>query len=73
MNTSVFGAVFFSFLITSIVGCLLKLSNMAYKSKCKEVSFCCIKIIRDVDLEEKQDEFVITHPTPPSPTRGISL
>ena len=67
------GAEFFSFLITSIVGCLLKLGNMAYKSKCKEVSFCCIKIIRDVELEEKADEFQVTHPTPPSSTRGTSL
>jgi hypothetical protein len=26
-----------------------------YKSKCKEVDFCCIKIIRDVEGEEELD------------------
>ena len=35
---------------------------MAYKSKCKEVSCCCIKIIRDVEIEEKENEFLQTHP-----------
>jgi hypothetical protein len=34
---------------------------MAYKSKCKEFSMCCIKIIRDVELEEKETEFEILH------------
>ena len=32
---------------------------MAYKSKCKEVSCCCIKIIRDVENEVAIDELVI--------------
>jgi hypothetical protein len=38
---------------------------MAYKSKCKEVVCCCIKIIRDVEAEEKEEEFKITHPPIP--------
>ncbi len=29
---------------------------MAYKSKCKEVSCCCLKIVRDTEGEEKLDE-----------------
>ena len=66
MNTTVFGAVFWSFFITSIIGCLLKIFSMAYKSKCKEVSFCCIKVIRDVELEEKETEFIATHTNIPS-------
>ena len=70
MNTNVFNAIFFSFLITSVIGCILKLTSMCYKSKCKEVSFCCIKIIRDVELEEKEQEFNITHPPlPESPSK----
>jgi hypothetical protein len=35
---------------------------MAYKSKCKEVACCCIKIVRDTDAEEKEEEFRILHP-----------
>jgi hypothetical protein len=64
MDTSVFDAVFWSFFITTIVGLILKLSSMAYKSKCKEVACCCIKIVRDTDAEEKEEEFRITHPPP---------
>jgi len=56
-----FDAVFWSFFITTIVGCLLKGGSMMYKSKCKEVSCCCIKIIRDVEAEEKEEEFRINH------------
>ena len=26
-----------------------------YKSKCKNVKICCIKITRDVDIEERED------------------
>jgi len=60
-----FDAVFWSFFITTIVGCILKGGSMMYKSKCKEVSCCCIKIIRDVDAEEKETEFLaVNRPIP---------
>lgn len=66
MDTDIFDAVFWSFFITSMVGLLLKCASMGYKSKCKEISFCCIKIVRDVDLEEREAEFLATHPPTPS-------
>jgi hypothetical protein len=53
--------VFWVAFITTISGMIIKLCSMAYKSKCKEVDFCCLKVIRDVDLEEKENEFEITH------------
>ena len=56
MDTTTFNAVFFSFLITSVIGCLLKFSAVIYKSKCKEFQCCCLKVIRDVETEEKLDE-----------------
>ena len=56
MDTQVFNAVFWSFFITSVIGLILKCSSMAYKSKCKEVSCCCLKIVRDTEVEEKIDE-----------------
>jgi hypothetical protein len=60
-----FDAVFWSFFITTIVGCILKGGSMMYKSKCKEVSCCCIKIVRDVDAEEKETEFLaVNRPIP---------
>jgi hypothetical protein len=35
---------------------------MAYKSKCKEVDVCCIKIIRDTETEQEEMEFDRLHP-----------
>ena len=50
-----FSEVFFTGLYSSAIGCLLAISAQCYKSKCKEVSFCCIRIIRDVQGEEQLD------------------
>lgn len=48
--------VFWSFLISSCVGLILAIGRICYKSKCREVNFGCIRIIRDVEGEEKIDE-----------------
>lgn len=54
-ESSSFNAVFFSFLITSVIGCILKISGMLYKSKCVEVECCCIKVKRNATLETQID------------------
>jgi len=56
MNDNVFDAVFWSFFITSVIGCLLKCSSIVYKFKFKEISCCGLKLIRDVEDEIKLDE-----------------
>lgn len=58
--------VFWSFLITSIIGCGLALSRLCYKSKCSniEVGLSGIRIIRDTTGEEKLDEITVQHPLP---------
>ena len=47
--------VFWVAFITTMNCCIIKLVSMAYKSECKEVSCCCIKLVRDVELEENQN------------------
>jgi len=54
--------VFWSFLISSCVGLLLAGCRLMYKSKCSNIDICCIKIVRDVEGEERIDER-----EPPSP------
>ena len=54
--------IFYTFLVSTLTGFILALTRMAYKSKCKEVSCGCIKIIRDTDVEEKEMVFSRTHP-----------
>jgi hypothetical protein len=53
--------VFWVAFITTVSGVVIKLASMAYKSKCKECNLCCISIKRDVELEEKENEFEILH------------
>jgi hypothetical protein len=47
--------VFWTFLISSVCGVILVGVRLCYKSKCKEVDFCCLKIVRDVEGEEQID------------------
>lgn len=57
-----FSEVFYTFLITSSIGLILAIGKLCYKSKCREVNICCIKIVRDVEGEEKIDIEVPTTP-----------
>jgi hypothetical protein len=43
------------------------MGSQCYKSKCKEVDFCCIKIIRDTTAEEELD---IQQPRNPIQSQG---
>lgn len=58
----VFSEVFYSGLYTAGVGVILAVMNQCYKSKCREIDVCCIKIIRDVGIEEHLDKPVATSP-----------
>jgi hypothetical protein len=63
MNTAVFDGVFWSFVITSSIGCIIAFSKMLYKSKCKSCKCCGCELIRDVEGEEKLDQLEIErHP-----------
>ena len=50
-----FSEVFFTGLYSSLIGFLIAMGAQCYKSKCREVDICCIKIIRDVEGEEELD------------------
>ena len=47
---------------TTMCGFILALGRQLYKSKCKEIEICCIKIVRDVDGEEAIDQLQIQNP-----------
>lgn len=42
--------------------------GVCYKSKCKTIECCCIKVVRDVDGEEIIDRAVIDTGRPVPPT-----
>lgn len=55
MDTQTFNAVFWTFFITSSIGCLLGFTKIIYKSKCKTFKCCGCELVRDVEGEEKID------------------
>ena len=57
--------VFWTFLTTSCFGFLLAVARMMYKSKCKDIKCGCLRIERDVDVEQQELEFQTIH-RPPS-------
>ena len=61
-----FSEVFFTGLYSSLIGFLIAIGAQCYKSKCKQVDICCIKITRDVEGEEQLDR----QPTNPIQSQG---
>lgn len=55
-DNSSFNAVFFTFVVSSVIACILKLAGYAYKSKCKKIKCCGITIVRDVEAEVRADQ-----------------
>lgn len=51
--------VFWSFFLTSSIGCIMGILRMIYKSKCKRCSLCGVIIERDVESERGIDELEI--------------
>ena len=58
---------FYVGLYSALMGFVLAISAQCYRSKCREVKFCCIKIIRDVEGEEELD----TRPQNPISQNGL--
>lgn len=58
--------VFWVTFITIVSGMVIKIASMCYKSKCRQVDVCCIKIIRDTTAEAKEEEYRIDHNQPSS-------
>jgi len=47
--------VFWGLTLTTMVGFLLAIAKICYKSKCSQIEICCIKVTRNIELEIKQD------------------
>ena len=50
-----FTETFFVGLYSALMGFVLAVINLLYRSKCKEVDICCIKVVRDIRIEEELD------------------
>lgn len=53
---------FYVGLYSALMGFILAISAQCYRSKCREVKICCIKIIRDVEGEEELDIQIAQNP-----------
>ena len=66
--------IFWSTFVGIVAGLVLAVSNQLFKSKCKEVSCCCIKIVRDIEAEtelEMRQPVAPQSPTNPIRTRDL--
>ena len=64
--------VFLSFLVSSIIACILAVGQQLYKSKCDKIELCCVKIHRNVEVESDVEAPKVELPTF-NPTRKPSL
>ena len=54
---------FYLSVLTLLCGGFTLLIRFAYKSKCKSVSLCCLRIDRDIETELKEDLQIPTTPS----------
>ena len=65
--------VFLSFLVSSIIACILAVGQQLYKSKCDKIEMCCIKIHRNVEVESDVEQPNVEMPVFSPPVRKQSL
>ena len=61
--------IFWSTFVGIVAGLVLAVSNQLFKSKCKEVSCCCIKIVRDIEAET---ELEMRQPVAPQSPQSLT-
>jgi len=47
--------VFWGMFLTTSIGFILGIARLCYKSKCQSIDLCCIKIVRNVEIEKIED------------------
>ena len=50
---------FYLTLATIFFGGVVLITRYAYKSKCSRVELCCIKIERNIEVEEREDALAV--------------
>ena len=67
--------IFWSTFVGIVAGLIISMTNQFFKSKCKEVSCCCIKIVRDIEAETELElnNPIQQQPQSPPPRREIRL
>ena len=65
--------IFWSTFVGIVAGLVLAVSNQLFKSECKEVSCCCIKIVRDIEAETELEMRQPVAPQSPNPIKTRDL
>ena len=64
--TSGIDSYFYLSALTILMGGIGLIVRYSYKSKCSEVELCCLKIKRNIEVEEHEDLEEQKHPTSPT-------
>ena len=70
-----FSEIFATFIVSSCVALILASMRLCYKSKCKTVDMCCIKIVRDIEAETELElnNPIQSQPSPNTPRQNTRL
>ena len=60
---SEFDGYFYLSMATIVFGGIGLITRYAYRSKCSQIECCCIKIKRDIEVEEREDALVKSSPS----------
>ena len=67
--------IFWSTFVGIVAGLIISMTNQFFKSKYKEVSCCCIKIVRDIEAETELElnNPIQSQPSPNTPRPNARL
>ena len=67
--------IFWSTFVGIVAGLIISMTNQFFKSKCKEVSCCCLKIVRDIEAETELElnNPIQSQPSPNTPRSNARL
>ena len=67
--------IFWSTFVGIVAGLIISMTNQFFKSKCKEVSCCCIKNVRDIEAETELElnNPIQSQPSPNTPRSNARL
>lgn len=53
--SQILSEVFYAMLVSTLAGLIIAVGKMCYKSKCSTIDLCCLKIVRNIEAEVKED------------------
>jgi hypothetical protein len=53
--SQILSEVFWAMVVSTLAGLIIAVGKMCYKSKCSTIDLCCLRIVRNIEAEVKED------------------